>query len=230
MNDDFLTRFRKPPRRDFAAALYERINRPMNTHRKFPLRRFTFAAAICLALGAALFFSPAARAALEYIVREIGGVTYLEPEVASTPLPESQVTIVPEETLSLDQAREKLPFEISLPAWAPEGYTMGTSVRISYFNQYTPATITWYGSDPVAGPIVLTVGQPVKWMVDLDHLQEVLINGQPAGVTGGNWNADTGEWSGTDVTLMWMHGDVMYRLMSNGASVEDLIRMAESIP
>lgn len=231
MNDDFLSRFRKSPRREFATALYERINTPMNTHNKFSVRRLTFAAALCLAVAAALAFSPAARAALEYIVREIGGVTYLEPEVASAPLPESQVTLVPEETLSLEAARAKLPYEFNLPAWAPEGYVMGTSVRMTYFTeQNTRATITWHGSDAIAGPIILMVGQPVKWVVDLDHLEEVQINGQPAGLTGGNWDADTGEWSGSDITLTWIRGDVMYQLMSHGAAVEDLIRMAESVP
>lgn len=231
MNDDFLTRFRKSPSREFTAALYERINIPMDTQKKFTLRRLTVAAALCLALAAALVFSPSARAALEFIMQEIGGVTYLEPEADSTPLPESQVTLVPEETVSLEEARAKLPFAIGLPAWVPEGYTMGSSVRVTYFSdQNTPATITWHGNDPVAGPIILTVSQPVKWVVDLDHLEEVQVNGQPAGLTGGNWNADTGEWSGSDITLTWLRGDVMYRLMSPGASVEDLIRMAESIP
>lgn len=231
MNDDFLTRFRKSPSREFSANLYERINTPMKQQQNFTLRRFSFAAALCLALTAALLVSPNARAALQYLFREIGGVTYLEEEIPSTPLPESQVTIVPHETMSLAEAQAQLPFEINLPAWVPEGFTQGTSVQVTYFSdQYTPATITWYGDDPMVGNIILTVGQPVKWLVDLEHLQEVDVNGQPAGLTGGNWDADSGQWSGSDVTLTWMRGDTMYLLMSPGASVEDLIRMAESFP
>jgi hypothetical protein len=231
MNDDFLTRFRTAPRREFSAALYERINTPMATQLRFSRKRFTFAVAICLALVAALLISPSARAALQYIVREIGGVTYLEEDVPSTPLPESQVTIVPDETLTLSEAQGKLPYEINLPTWAPEGFTMGTTVRVSYFGEkYTPVYITWYGNDPKVGNIDLIVGQSVGWLVDLDHLQEVEINGQPAGLTGGSWNADTGEWSGSDATLTWMRGDVMYVLSSPGASAGDLIRMAESVP
>ena len=81
----------------------------------------------------------------------------------------------------------------------------------------------------MVGGIILTVGQPVQWFVDTDHLQEVQINGQPAGLTGGNWNADSGQWTGDDQTLTWMKGDVMYRLSSR-LPVEDLIRVAESIP
>ena len=232
MNDDFLTRFRKPPPQEFSEALYERIRTEMKPQRHFNVRRMTFAVALGLALIAAFAFSPSARAAFNSLVKQIGGVTFIGPDETAdqTPLPESQVTIVPGDRLPLEQAREKVPFEISLPTWAPEGFTMGTSVWISYFGQnYTPVEITWYGSDPMVGGIILTVGQPVKWLVDTDHLQEVQINGQPAGLTGGNWDADSGQWSGDDQTLTWMKGDVMYRLSAR-LPVEDLIRMAESIP
>jgi hypothetical protein len=234
MNDDFLTRFRKAPRREFAADLYERINIPMNQPRKFTLKRFSVAVAVCLALATALVFSPSVRAVWTYISREIGGVTYLEEDPAAgptvTPLPESAVTTVPEDRLTLSEAREKVPFEIHLPTWVPEGFTMSSSVRISYFgDKYTPVEIIWYGNSRPLGGIQLTVGQRVNWLVDLDHLQEVQINGASAGLTGGNWNADTGEWSGDDLTLTWMLGDVMYRLSARGLPVEDLIRMAESI-
>src|ERR1044071_4661170 len=147
MNDDFLTQFRKSPSHEFSAALYERINAPMITQKKFPLKRFTFATAVALALVAALTFSPSARARLLYLFKVIGGVTYEQTDDAgspSTPVPESQITIVPEDYLSLDEARGKVPFEIHLPTWVPEGSTMIDTVRISYFGpKYTPVEIKW---------------------------------------------------------------------------------------
>lgn len=231
MNDDFLTRFRKPPGREFSAALYERINNPMNTQNKFTLRRFTFAAALCLALAAAFLFSPSARAALEYIYRQIGEITFLEEQGPSTPVPESQITIVPDDVMSLAEAQERLPFEISLPTWAPEGFHLGSVVRVTYFgDRLTPVDISYYSDNPASAVIILTVSQPVQWEVDLDHLQEVQVNGEPAGLTRGNWDADTGQWTGSDTTLTWLRGDVMYRLSAPGVPAEDLIRMAESIP
>jgi hypothetical protein len=234
MNDDFLTRFRKSPSREFSAALYERIKTPMITQKKFPLRRFTFAAALVLALFVALTFSPSARARLLYIFKVIGGVTYEQEDDAGspgTPLPESQVTIVPEDYLSLEEARGKVPFEIHLPTWLPDGSTMIDTVRISYFGpRYTPVEIKWTGPDPKLGYIILSVGQPVHWEVDLEHVQAVKINGQPAGLTGGDWDADTGQWSADDLTLTWLRGDVQYRLSYRGDSADTLIRMAESIP
>lgn len=227
MNDDFLTRFRKAPRREFSAALYERINIPMNTQRKFTFNHLTFAAAVCLALLAALFASPKARAAFQYLFRNIGGITYEQEVVPSTPVPESQVTIVPQETVSIEEAQQILPFEIHLPSWVPDGFTRTPSVRISHFGEkFTPVEITWYGD----GSIILMIGQPVNWQIDLDHLKEVRVNGQLAGLTGGGWDADSGQWTGDQLTLTWKRGDVMYQLNGNGLTEAQLIRVAESIP
>ena len=113
MNDDFFTRYRKSPPREFSEALYKRINVPMNIKRTPSLRRLTFAAALCMALIAALAFSPAARAAFNGLIVEIGGMIFFESERSAsqaTPLPESQVTLVPEETLPLAEAQAKLPY------------------------------------------------------------------------------------------------------------------------
>lgn len=112
---------------------------------------------------------------------------------------------------------------------------MTPSVQITYFSDdVTPVTIQWWKSESNTGPLplFLQVSQSVKCIVDLDRLQEVQINGEPAGLTGGGWDADSGQWdTGNRVrTLTWMHGDVMYQLHSNGATVEELIKVAESIP
>jgi hypothetical protein len=235
MNEDFLTNFRKTPRREFAAALYKRINIPMKTQSTILLRRVTFSAAIGLALIAALAFSPAAQAALSYLMREIGGITYIQPDEASseaTPVP-GQETTIREESMSLAEAQEVLPFAFSLPTWVPDGFVMGPSVTVSYFSEnYTPARISWWGPDMAAGPIVLIVGPRVNWQVDLDHVQEVQVNGQPAGLTGGGWDADSGQWDSVhhNLTLTWMRGDIMYQLLSPAITAEEIIRVAESIP
>ena len=235
MNDDFLTRYRKSPPRDFSDALYERITIQMNARRIFPSWRLTFAAALSAALIAALMFLPAAPAAFNGLILEIGGITYLEPdetESQAPPLPESQVTIVPEDILPLVDAQAKVPFAIRLPTWLPDGFVMSNSVRISYFGEkFTPVIITWYGSNPDVGNIELMIGQRVSWLVNTGDVQEVEVNGQPAALIGGTWDVDTNQWqSQSDLTLSWMKGDVMYRLSSAGAAVEDLIRVAESIP
>lgn len=136
MNDDFLTRYRKSPPREFSEALYQRINLPMSTKRTPSLSRLTFAAALCMALIAAFMFSPDARAAFNGLIVEIGGMIFFGPDESAsqaTPLPASQVTIVPEEMLPLEEAQEKLPYTISLPTWVPDGFKMSSLVRLSYF-------------------------------------------------------------------------------------------------
>jgi hypothetical protein len=236
MNEEFLRRYRKSPSREFSDALYKRISVQMNTKRTPPLRRLTFAAALCMALIAALAFSPSARAAFNGLIVEIGQMVFFEPEETAsqaTPLPESQVTIVPQETLPLAEAQARLPYSISLPTWTPDGFKMGTAVRISYFPGATPqVTITWYGSDPNIGNIDLTIfGQRVDWLVETNDVQEVEVNGQPAALVSGSWDADTGQWNNRAARMLnWMKGNEMYQLYSPGAAVEDLIRIAESIP
>jgi hypothetical protein len=236
MNDEFLTRFRKSPSREFSEALYKRINAPMNMKRTPIVRRFIFATALGMALVAALAFSPSARAAFNGLMVQIGEMFFFEPdETASqaTPLPESQVTIVPEERLPLAEAQAKLPYSVHLPTWVPDGFTMGSAVRIYYFPGAGPqVTITWYGSDPTVGHIDLTIyAQRIDWLVETDDVQEVEVNGQPAALVVGGWDAGTGQWDhGAARMLNWMRGDEMYQLHSFGAPVEDLIRMAESIP
>jgi hypothetical protein len=237
MNDGFLTRYRKSPPREFSEALYKRIKVQMNPRKRFPFRRLTFAAALCAALVTALAFSPAVQAAFNGLIVEIGGMTFFEPdetESQATPLPESQVTIVPQEILPLAEAQARLPYDIRLPTWVPDGFKMGTSVRVAHFPGFaTPeVTITWYGSDPDVGNIDLTIyGQRVNWLVETDNVQEVEVNGQPAALVEGGWDADTNQWSGEAARMLnWMKGSEMYQLHSPGASAEDLIRMAESIP
>jgi hypothetical protein len=235
MNDDFLTRYRKPPPREFSETLYKRINVQMDTKGTPSVRWLTIAAAIGMALVVALAFSPNARAAFNGLIVEIGGMTFLEPdetEMQATPIPESQITIVPEELIPLAEAQAKLPYEINLPTWVPDGFVMATTVRISYFPRATPVTITWNSSNPRAAIIELMIfGKRVSWVVDTADVSEVEVSGQPAALVGGSWNADTGQWtSGSDLTLSWMKGEEMYRLSAPGGTVEDLIRMAESIP
>lgn len=237
MNDDFLTRFRKPPRQEFVLALYKRINVPMNKQPNISFRRALAALAIGVALIAVFASSSTVRAAFQTLMKEIGGITYIQPEETideATPAPDEPSPRVREETISFSEIQDKVPFAISLPTWAPDGYVMSQSVMLRYFDGNLQLVyITWGGPNFVDGPIVMLVGQRMNWAVDLDHLQEVEVNGQPAGLTNGGWDADTGEWGGAgagNVTLTWIHGDLMYQLMSPGATAEELIRMAESVP
>ena len=99
--------------------------------------------------------------------------------------------------VSFSEIEEKVPFAISLPTWAPEGYVMPQSAMLRYFDGNLQwVSISWWGPNFADGPIMMLVGPRVNWAVDLDHLQEVQVNGQPATHPRKDWDADTGEWGG----------------------------------
>ena len=117
MNDDFLYKFRKPPRREFAAALYQRINQPMKTTiRTRVLRTVALSFAMVAVIATVLFFSPSVRAMAESIIRQIGGIIFVQATPQSGPanngkvLVESnadgqQTTISPEQKTALMQTK-----------------------------------------------------------------------------------------------------------------------------
>jgi hypothetical protein len=84
MNDDFLYKLRKEPRPEFAAALNQRINKPMQIQSKYPARRFTALALSLVAVFTALvLFSPSARAFAEGVIRQIDGYMFTSGTVDS---------------------------------------------------------------------------------------------------------------------------------------------------
>src|SRR5689334_3973007 len=79
MNDDFLTNFRKAPRPEFVASLYQRISQPMQTQTKHTALRFTALTLSLLAvLTATLLLSPSARAFAQGFIRQVGGYVFAQ--------------------------------------------------------------------------------------------------------------------------------------------------------
>ena len=79
MNDDFLTKFRKTPRPEFAASLYQRINKPMQTKTRPQIMRFATLALPLLILTMTVFLlSPSARAFAQDLIRQVGGYLIMQ--------------------------------------------------------------------------------------------------------------------------------------------------------
>jgi len=80
MNDDFLNRYRRAPRPEFAARLYERIAAPMNTQpQRRPARLAGLTAATLLAsVSFALLVFPPARAFADGIWHQIGAYVLVQ--------------------------------------------------------------------------------------------------------------------------------------------------------
>src|SRR5512146_1861227 len=86
MNDYFLYKFRKPPRREFAAALYQRISKPMKTTSRTPILRYiALAFSMVAVIAAVLFFSPSTRAFADSLIRQIGGYIFVQAPPKSEP-------------------------------------------------------------------------------------------------------------------------------------------------
>jgi hypothetical protein len=104
MNDDFLYKFRKPPRREFASALYQRIAKPMKKNSRInALRAFALAFSLLAILAGVIFFSPTTRAMADGVIRRIGGIIFVQATPQPNPAGNGKDIAAPEATLSPDQ-------------------------------------------------------------------------------------------------------------------------------
>ena len=135
MNDDFLTQFRKSPRREFTTELYQRINKPMTKQSAFNttlLRRTALVfGALAILLTITLLVSPSARAFAGDQIRQFGAI-FLSPidsgeSESSAAAPQPTVAAPPEITAesvkNAAEASELAGFTVLTPGYLPEGYT-----------------------------------------------------------------------------------------------------------
>jgi hypothetical protein len=135
MNDDFLTQFRKSPRREFTTELYQRINKPMTKQSVFNsalFRRTALAfSALAFLLTITLLLSPSARAFVGEQIRQFGGITvkpidqseYESGAVAPQPTEPAPAEITAEFVKNAAEASELAGFTVLTPDYLPDGYT-----------------------------------------------------------------------------------------------------------
>lgn len=243
MNDEFLYQFRKPPRREFAEALYARISRDERRALKVPAARRVALVMMVLVvgLGLAVLSSPSARASLGEVITEVGGIIFKPTD--EYPGSREAVKVRPELTMTLEEAQETVPFAFSLPAWAPDGFEINSNVSLlppTEYSEHWQIFIRWQkGSSGQEGYETLNLeitytpagGRSLGYIVGMGSVEVVEIKGQLAALVRGYWNAGQKDWQETDIlTLTWKQGEVIYKLESRSAAAEDLIRIAESLP
>jgi hypothetical protein len=104
MNDDFLYKFRKPPRREFAVALYQRIAKPMKTNSRIhALRALALAFSLLAIFAGVLFFSPPTRAMADSVIRRIGGIIFVQATPRPGPAENGKDIAAPMATLSPEE-------------------------------------------------------------------------------------------------------------------------------
>lgn len=238
MNDKFLKSYRIAPRPAFAQYLRKRLEiDEEKTLRVTPLllRPVALAAIIfLLVLTLTLVVSPAARAQVQDWVGQVGGVLFTA--TGDYPGGDEPVTIAPNEKMSLEDARAILPFTIDLPAWVPEGYMLEETVTFVHFEDGVERIFfQWRTSKKAHLELEIEDRPPEEsnWLVGLESIEEVLVNGEPAALVRGGWHADTKQWDNPEILHLYVpHKGQTYifNSMEKDISVEELIRMAESLP
>ena len=262
MNDRFLHQFRKAPPRRLVEGLYGRISQlpgsiPEPRVQTLPSGRTAtrmgwmfgplripklpakFQAsgivAICLVLTIVAVTSPTIRAQFAEVVRTISGLTIKQTEVYPGDA-DKDITIIPEQTLSLDEARETVSFAFGLPTWVPEGFVLQKEAVLFAEEPFLRLSLKWVDSTGSGRSLNLDVAQAnteTTWVVGPDSVEVTEVNGQPAAIIRGGWDYDAKEWSQAleVLTLRWRQGEVEYLLTMYGGrlSMDDLTRVAESV-
>lgn len=258
MNDDFLTRLRKPPRREFSDELYRRINKPMSEqHLRYDLLLFRRAALAIGILGLLIFLtllmSPAARAFANEQFRQIGALIFrqieFDPE-ASEAAVTSQPTIPapgdatpPQNATLLEDASRLAGFTVLAPSYIPEGYQVDNvwSIDRRESGIYVVSSFRHDAKDQflLLNQIEYAPGASFEeYLGDNEQLYDVSVRGaQGVWITGRLMTDPTDHTveMQTEPTLhptnllLWQEGDITYALFGNGLSLSEMIRIAESL-
>lgn len=254
MNDDeFLTQFREPPRREFAQELYQRINSPMykkSPPNLLPFQRMALGfSALLLVLLATIAFSPQVRASAVEQIRQIGAFIFAPTENlerdASLPQPtaaapgESEVQFA----TSPAEAARLAGFPVLAPTYLPQGYAQQGEWAIATSNEGIYVVTTYR---PATGDDFLILNQtrfePATAFEQTYGSNETLHNttvaGHPAVFISGRLMAhpDTPA-TGADQQpellatnwLVWEASGQTFSLYGTGLDQTEMVRIAESL-
>jgi len=237
MNDQFIKDYRKEPRNEAIRTLQDRFIFIEGNKTSFMKRPVTIGVyVLVLALILTPVISPPVRGHLGDWIRQIGGIFIKETD--NYPGDDGPLQTLPDNQLSLENARAQLPFTIDLPTWIPQGFNLRTNVKITHFQDVSSTVyIDW--DTPSQSIFSLIIQQRIdgdsgRFIIGAGGSEELQINGHPAVLFRGAWNADTNLWDSKLglLTLSWQRKDLTYTLqgLDTDISVGDLIRVAESIP
>jgi len=238
MNDKFLRSYRIAPRLAFAQDMRKRLK--IDEEKTLRVRTLLLrpvaigAITLLLVLTLTLVVSPAARAQVQDWVGQVGGVLFTA--TGDYPGGDEPVTIAPSEKMSLEDARAILPFTIDLPAWVPEGYVLEETVTFVHFEDGVERIfIQWRAPQKALLELEIENLPPEesKWLVGQESIEEVLVDGEPAALVRGGWHADTKQWENPEILHLYIpHKGQTYIFssMEKDIPVDELIRMAESLP
>jgi hypothetical protein len=243
MNDDFQIKFRKTPRPEFVTALYQRINRPMQTQTTLP-RGMRFAAltlSLFIVLTVTLFLSPSIRTFAQSLLRQIGGYTFTQgvPQpLDASKLPASINIVDTSTSTSIEltgdssvtddpvSAGDLAGFPVLAPSYLPLGYIpMDDGWRITPESNSTAVTNGYF--DTTKNYFFIT-----QWKVGegdtpktytREEIVDVTVRGQ-----NGVWLPNASANS-SSVALVWAENGITYSIISNALSLDEILKVAESL-
>lgn len=213
MNDEFLAKFHKTPRAEFADALYEHISQELQP--RFPQTRaikLTFrnvAVAFMFIMFMLLVAACVYYAVTEKRSNKVGDIWVQVQRTIKVDNPslsgEPQVMEFQPKCLSIDKARKTLQFSFKVPAWAPTGFKFSDEIcgfeDLHYLSR--SAFLIWESADKNTGmkldlrnlyeqepPSLLMFGMPVP----PGSYEKVQVHGQPAVLVHGDWNWEEAPW------------------------------------
>lgn len=164
--------------------------------------------------------------------------------VSTSPMKvEPTVYIIP--TVPVTDMIKNLPFQFGLPTWVPNGYILDESVGIATSNNWV--SLVW--NHPNLSEIELLIEREYSGYnipAGVNSSEEIHINGAPALLIQGFWDADH-QWDPKrGISLDWQKEGHHYRLnyTERGTAhneiipikgemkkiIEELVKMAESVP
>jgi hypothetical protein len=232
MNDDFLTRLRKPPRPELEVNLYRSINQPApNRFVAVQKRVWRLIVPILIIAFLTVIMSPKVRADVLDAIQSVGGL-WFELTNRVVPIDLTKATVYPVNSGPVNTIRDQVPFHFSIPTWVPEGFVFQNDV--GHASDYSWVMMGWNKglinlSLMVQKDGLYTKSNPVPAgsveQIEVNHHQAALIRGN-LDLGSGKWNPDARE-----LDLIWRQDNLVYTLPTNNLQmpVEDLIRMAESL-
>lgn len=241
-DDDFLTQFRETPRPAFAAQLYRRINKPMNTtfsKRPSPARRLALAGSMAvLLLVTLLALSPAARAVAGELMRQVGAISVV-PGETSPPAP----TAVPPRpgdasfAPTAAGATALAGFPVLETSWLPAGYQASGDWAVAPQGQGVIVARAYVAGE---GDDFLMLNQYRYGSEDQfeqtyganETMAEIEVRGRQGLAISGRLvtHPDKPEQAPQPTNwLMWEENGVTYTLFANALSAAELAQIAEGL-
>jgi len=237
MNDDFLYRFRQEPPLEFAAALYKKINRPIeNGVKQAGMRFVALTVSVFAVLALAVWLSPTARAFAAGLIREVGGYVFTDANVDSSNRSPSQIWIDRTKNSISVEIRGNLPtaadpveagrlagFAILHPSYLPPGFTPmsdwiinSDTSGVTVFKGYHDAGIHFFGINELkANP-----GAPA-----VTFHRDLIVDVNVRGASGVWLPAPLDEKN----ALVWEENGLTYSIISDFLSLDEATRIANSL-